>query len=167
MSPLLDRYLSRRTTFSTSNRVKISHQYSQIEDNIIIQDFTHNKPNNHQLQRVDISEIPKTIEEFYSKANTQPKLTNEIQSKEQPEENLSSTESSSAYDPSIWDILQAIVNNIVNNYPYEFSSIIENNNPIKSLSKPLTNTLDTIDTLLQALNEPDSTRNDLEQNQIS
>ncbi len=155
MTPLLDRYFSRKTT----NRVKIYQQNSPIEGNIIIQDFTH-----HQLPRIDISEIPKAIEEFYFQANNEPKSTNEIRSTEQSEENLSPNESSSAYDPSIWDILQAILNDIVNNQPYEFSSIIENHpNPIKSLSKPSMNTLDTIDILLQALNE---TRNDLEQNQI-
>jgi hypothetical protein len=148
MTPSIDRYLSQKTI----NRVKIYHQNSPIEENIILQDFIH-----HPSQRIDISEIPKAIQEFYSQANNEQKSTNEIPSNEQSEETFSPyDESSSAYDPTIWDILQSILNDIVNNQSYEFSPIIENFNPKES-------SMNTLNTLLQALNE---TKNDLEQNPI-
>jgi hypothetical protein len=181
MTPILDRYLLKKKTFSTSNRVKIYHQYSSIEQNAVIQDFTHIK----QSKIINnISQIPKTIEEFYSKANIEQNSISKFEindnTKEQFEENLSPNESSSTYDPLIWDILQAILNHIVNDHTYEFSSIMENDHIIKSSSKNnQLNTLDTIDTLLKALNEPEqctiNKMNDLdvlistpvEQNQIS
>ena len=141
MTPSIDRYLSPKTV----NRVKIYHRNSPVEENIILQDFIP-----HLSQRIDISEIPKAIQEFYSQANNEQKPSNEISSNEQSEENFSPYESSSAYDPTVWDVLQAILNDIVNNQPYEFSPIIETFNSPK---QPSIATLDTIDTLLQALNE--------------
>jgi hypothetical protein len=96
MEPILDRYLSQKTNFSTTNRVKFYQQYSQIEQNTIIQDFTHKKQtkeyllsntiNNHRLERIDISQIPKTIEEFYSKANIEQKQIEINDYKEESEE---------------------------------------------------------------------------------
>jgi len=182
MTPILDRYLLKKKKFSTTNRVKISHQYLQIEQNTILQDFTHIKQsNNHQSECINISQIPKTIEEFYSKANLEQKSISEFEindntNEQQFEENLSPNESS--YDPLIWDILQAIINHIVNDDTYEFSSIIENDYIIKSSSKnEELNTLDTIDTLLKVLNEPEQctinktnaliSSTPIEQNQIS
>jgi hypothetical protein len=184
MTPILDRYLSKKEIFSTNDRVKISHQSSQTEQNIIIQDFTHQQQtkiiNNHQLERIDISQIPKTIEEFYSKAKPISEMEINNNTKKEPtEEELSPNEDSFAYDPSIWDILQAILDHIVNDHPYQFSSITESDYPTKTSTKNESNTLDTIDRLLQVLNEPNSTSeqctidkiNDLdvaiEQNQIS
>jgi hypothetical protein len=54
--------------------------------------------------------------------------------------------------------LQAILNHIIDGHIYEFSSIdyssIENDNLKRSSLKTECNTLDKIDTLLNALNEP-------------
>ncbi|CAF4178055.1 unnamed protein product, partial [Rotaria magnacalcarata] len=62
------------------------------------------------------------------------------------------------YDPCIWDILQAILDHIVNNNIYEISlidrSLIENDDRTKSPLQNESNTFNTIDSLLQALNEP-------------
>ncbi len=174
MTPILDRYLLKKKSFSTSDRVKIYHQYSQIEQNTIIQDFTRIKPtkliNNHQFESINISQIPTAIEEFYSKANIEQKSISDIEmndNKNESEENLSPIESSSVYDPSVWDILQAILNHIVNDHTYEFSSIIETNHRLESLSKNESNTLDTIDTLLQALNEPNYTSEQCTKNKMN
>jgi hypothetical protein len=178
MTPILDRYLLNKKTSSKNNRVKIYHQYSQNEQNIIIQDFTHIKQTKI-MEHMNISQIPKAIEEFYSNVNIEQKSISEIEiknNKEQSIENLSPNESSSAYDPSIWDILQSILNHIVNDRSYEFSSVTENDYLTQSsLKNNQSNTRDTIDTLLQALNEPNyqctiNKTDDLavgEQNQIS
>lgn len=63
-----------------------------------------------------------------------------------------------AYDPCIWDILQAILDHISLNHNYEFSSIesslIEN---VHLSTKSSSNTdCTTFDILLKALNEPDT-----------
>jgi hypothetical protein len=83
IEPILDRYLFKKNNFSTSERVKIYRQYSQIEPNIIIQEFTHMRQtkshliskaiDNHRLERIDISQIPNVIEQFYLNANTKYK----------------------------------------------------------------------------------------------
>jgi hypothetical protein len=83
IEPILDRYLLKKKNFSTSERVKIYRQYSQIEHNTIIQEFTHMRQtknhliaktiHNHRLERIDISQIPKAIEQFYSNANIKSK----------------------------------------------------------------------------------------------
>jgi len=84
IEPILDRYLLKKKIFCTSERVKIYRQYSHIEHNTIIQDFTHmrqtknhllqSKPtDNYKLNRIDISQIPKVIEQFYSNANKKSK----------------------------------------------------------------------------------------------
>jgi hypothetical protein len=96
IEPILDRYLLKKKAFSTSERVKIYHQYSQIEQNTIIQEFTDAKQrkdyllskttNNHRLERIDISQIPKAIEELYSKSNTEQKQICEIQINNNKEE---------------------------------------------------------------------------------
>lgn len=81
IEPILDRYLLKRKKFSTSERVKIYRQYAQIEQKTILQEFTHmrqtrndllSKSREHQrLQRIEISQIPKVIEQFYLHANTE------------------------------------------------------------------------------------------------
>jgi hypothetical protein len=83
IEPILDRYLLKKNNLSTSERVKIYQQYSQTENNTIIQDFTHMRQtkshllsktrDNHRLDRIHISQIPKAIEEFYFNANTKYK----------------------------------------------------------------------------------------------
>jgi len=83
IEPRLDRYLTKKQEFSTTQRVKIYHQHSQIEQNSILQEFAPRKQtkdnllsntiNNHRLERIDISQIPKGIEEFYLKANIKQK----------------------------------------------------------------------------------------------
>jgi hypothetical protein len=83
IEPRLDRYLTKKQEISTTQRVKIYHQHSQIEQNSILQEFTSRKQtkdnllsntiNNHRLERIDISQIPKGIEEFYLKANIEQK----------------------------------------------------------------------------------------------
>ncbi len=83
IEPILDRYLLKKKNLSTSERVKIYRQYSQIEHNKIIQEFTHMKQtkkhllsktiDNHRLERIDISQIPKVIEQFYLNANNKSK----------------------------------------------------------------------------------------------
>jgi hypothetical protein len=83
IEPILDRYLLRKKKFSTCERVKIYQQYSQIEHKTIIQDFTQMRQKklhllsktsgHHRLERIEISQIPKAIEEFYLNANTKSK----------------------------------------------------------------------------------------------
>jgi hypothetical protein len=83
IEPILDRYLLKKKKFSTSERVKIYRQYSQIEHNTIIQDFKYLRQtknhlliktiDNHRLERIDISQIPKVVEDFYLNANTKCK----------------------------------------------------------------------------------------------
>jgi hypothetical protein len=91
IEPILDRYLLKKKKFSTSERVKIYRQYSQIEHKTIIQEFIHmrqtkshllsKKIDYHRLERIDTSQIPKVIEQFYLNANTKYK-----QIEENPEE---------------------------------------------------------------------------------
>jgi hypothetical protein len=90
IEPILDRYLLKKKNFSTSERVKIYRQYSQIEHQTIIQEFTHMRKtkshllskilDNHRLERIDTSHIPKVIEQFYLNANTNCKQIEEEQS---------------------------------------------------------------------------------------
>jgi hypothetical protein len=90
IEPILDRYLLKKKNFSTSERVKIYRQYSQIEHQTIIQEFTHMRKtkshllsktlDNHRLERIDTSHIPKVIEQFYLNANTKCKQIEEEQS---------------------------------------------------------------------------------------
>ncbi|CAF1249668.1 unnamed protein product [Rotaria sordida] len=186
IEPILDRNLIKNKIFSTNERVKIYHQYSQIEQNIILQEFTHikqiknnlllNTINNYQLEHINISQIPKTIEDFYFKANFKEKNIYEIKINNLKEEKIVQTspifnQTSFAYDPCIWDILQAILNHIVNNHIYEFSSInysfIKNDYLTEPLSENECNTFNTIDTLLQALNEPNSTLEQCTKNKIN
>ncbi|CAF4077747.1 unnamed protein product [Adineta steineri] len=175
IEPILDHYLIKKKKISINHRVKLSHQYSQIKQNTIVQEFTERKQtkdyllsntiDNHRLERIDISQIPKTIENFYSQANTKEKQICEIENNNSKEELyvqtiFPSVESSSVYDSCIWDILQAILDHIINNRNYEFSSIeplsIENDYHLTNSSvKTEYNTFDTIDILLQALNQPD------------
>lgn len=157
MTPILDRHLARK---SHTNRVKIYHQYPQMDEHCIIQDFTSEKATNtiqnYQFERIDISQIPMTIKEFYSQAKIETICNVEIPSDRPiPIENQLTEEDSSTYDPSIWDILQAILDQIINGQPYQFSSDLPLINSFKSSSsKSSSNTLDTIDTLLAALTEP-------------
>jgi hypothetical protein len=61
--------------------------------------------------------------------------------------------SSTVYDPCVWDTLQAILNDIIDGNPYEFSSFVPES--IVSIDNRSTaNILDEIEILLQALNEP-------------
>ncbi|CAF3672795.1 unnamed protein product [Rotaria sp. Silwood1] len=189
IEPILDHYLTKKNQFSTSERVKIYHQYSPMEQNIILQEFTHikqtkdnllsNKINNYQFERINISQIPKTIEDFYFKANTKQQnicKSKIIDIKEETEEkiiqtNLVFNQTSFAYDPCVWDILQAILDHIVNNHIYEFSSIdksfIKNDYQTEYLLKEKCNTFNRIDTLLQALNEPNCTLDECKKNKIN
>ena len=90
MEPILDRHLSNKDEFSTNERVKIYHQCSQVQDHTILQEFTYitpaknslilNKINNYQLECMDISQIPKSIEDSYLKANTRQKQISDIES---------------------------------------------------------------------------------------
>ena len=83
IEPILDRYLLRQNKFSTSERVKIYRQYSQIEHNAVIQDFIRMRQtknylvsktiDNHRLERIDISQIPNIIKQYYFHANKQSK----------------------------------------------------------------------------------------------
>jgi hypothetical protein len=93
IEPRLDRYLTNKKAFSINNRTKIYQHDSQIEQNIIQQEFTNikqkkhsNTINNHRLEPIDISQIPKTIEEFYLKANIEQKQTKINVYKEESEE---------------------------------------------------------------------------------
>jgi len=89
IEPILDRYLLKKKNFSTSEKVKIYRQYSQIEHQKIIQEFTHMRQikshllsktmDNHRLERIDISQIPKVIEQFYLNANRKYKQIDEDQ----------------------------------------------------------------------------------------
>ena len=102
IEPILDRYLLKKKNFSTSERVKIYQQYSQIEAKTIIQEFTHMRQtknhlltktiDNRRLECIDISQIPKVIEQFYFNANTkykqicEEKIGNDIKEEEEEEE---------------------------------------------------------------------------------
>ncbi|CAF3397012.1 unnamed protein product [Rotaria sp. Silwood1] len=186
IEPILDRYLLKKNKFSTSERVKIYQQYSQIEHNTIIQDFTHMRQtkkhllsktiDNHRLERIDISQIPKVIEQYYLNANKKSKkfyenqINNDTEEEEEEEEEkdkeecvqtpIGLDECSSTYDPCVWDMLQAILNHVVDGHIYEFSSIVDSsllieNDKIRKISQEKeSNTLDKIDILLNALNEP-------------
>lgn len=76
--PIIDRYLLSKKTRSTSERVKIYHQSPEIEQNLIIQEFSNikqtkdyflaNTINNHRLESINITHIPKAIEDFYFNA---------------------------------------------------------------------------------------------------
>lgn len=164
-SPLLDRYLARKIPIN--DRVKISHRYTYIDEQLILQDFTSKKSTNtiqnYQFESIDISQIPKSIKEFYSQAKIEPILNDDI-----PIERIITNEDqysfSSNYDPLIWDLLQSILDDIVHHQPYEFSSTFPVVNSVPLPLKTPTNTLDTIDTLLQALSEPNLTENNLEDN---
>ncbi|CAF2835832.1 unnamed protein product [Rotaria sp. Silwood2] len=182
IEPILDRYLLKKNKFSTSERVKIYQQYSQIEHNTIIQDFTHMRQtkrhllskttDNRRLERIDISHIPKVIEQYYFNANNKSKQFYENQINDNTEEEkdekekeecvqalIGLDECSSTYDPCVWDILQAILNHISDGHVYEFSSIVNSsllieNDKIRKIShEKESNTLDKIDILLNALNE--------------
>ena len=162
-SPLFDRHFAKK---STNDRVKISHSYVQVDEQLILQEFTSKKSTNtkqnYQFEPIDISQIPDSIKEFYSQAKIEP-----ISNLDRPIEKNMTTEdqySSSAYDPSIWDILQSILDDIVHHQPYQFSSTFSPVNSVPFSSKTPTNTLDTIDTLLQSLTEPNLTENDLNEN---
>ncbi|CAM4882651.1 unnamed protein product [Rotaria socialis] len=173
IEPLLDRYLAKKKKISTSERVKIYHQYPQNQQNIISQEFSHikqtkeyvlsNTIKNHRLESVNISQIPKVIEDFYLKANVIQNNVSEMDVDNAKEEkhvqtSLLSNYTTDTYDPCIWDILQAIIDHIVNNNIYEISlidrSLIENDDRTKSPLQNESNTFNTIDSLLQALNEP-------------
>ena len=169
ITPSLDRHLTRK---NSSNRVKIFHQYSQIDEHYIIQDFTSDKSTNtiqnYQFERIDISQIPLTIKQFYSQAKIEPISNVDIPlDLHPPIESQSIEEDSSAYDPSIWDVLQSILDEIVHQQPYQFSSDLPLINPLKSSSKTSNNTLNTIDTLLTALTEPNLISNNPPDNLIS
>ncbi|CAF1070051.1 unnamed protein product [Rotaria sordida] len=182
IEPILDRYLLKKNQFSTSERVKIYQQYSDIEHNTIIQDFTHMRQtkkylltktiDNHRLERIDISHIPTVIEQYYLNANQKSKQSDEneinydIQEEEEEDKDeflqtsIDLDKCSSTYDPCVWDILQAILNHIIDDHIYEFSSIVDSsllieNDKVRKISQENeSNTLDKIDLLLNALNEP-------------
>jgi len=135
IEPILDRYLFSKKQYSTSERVKIYRQYSQIEPNTIIQDFTHMRQmksylltkqihQQQRLERIEISQIPKSIEQFYQNAN--------------------STHQSRQIDTCVSDVLQSIVDRLSN----------ENDEQCQTTS---INILDRIDCLLDKLNEPNYT----------
>lgn len=66
-------------------------------------------------------------------------------------------ECSSAYDPCVWDLLQAIVNHISDGHTSEFPSTIDSYLPNENVNKAKSSQetiLDKIDTLLCELNEP-------------
>ncbi|CAF1421227.1 unnamed protein product, partial [Adineta steineri] len=73
---------------------------------------------------------------------------------------ISPDESSSVYDPCVWDVLQAILNEIIDGQTYEYSSrtdsslSIENDKITRVIQNQESNVLDTIDILLNALNTP-------------
>lgn len=79
IEPLLDRYLFEKNEFSTSERVKIYRQYSHIDGQTILQEFSQmrqtrkhllsNAKTNHRLERIEISRIPRVIEQFYLNAH--------------------------------------------------------------------------------------------------
>lgn len=79
IEPILDRYLLKKKKFSTSERVKIYRQYAQVEQKTILQEFARMRQTRNdlltksrdqqRLQRIDISQIPKVIEQFYLNAN--------------------------------------------------------------------------------------------------
>jgi hypothetical protein len=87
IEPILDRYLFKKKNFSTSERVKIYRQYSQIEHQTIIQEFTQMRKtkshlltktlDNHRLERIEYSQIPKVIEQFYQNANRKYQIDEE------------------------------------------------------------------------------------------
>lgn len=98
IEPILDRYLSKKNKYSTSERVKIYRHYSEIEHNTIIQEFIHmrktrkyllsNTIDNHRLERIDTSQIPKIVEQYYYDANKKFASVNEslIENNEEKEE---------------------------------------------------------------------------------
>ena len=93
IEPILDRYLLKKKKFSTSERVKIYRQYAQIEQKTIIQEFTRMRQTrshlvaktreNQRLERIEISQIPKVIEQFYINANTKSRQIDEEPSDEE------------------------------------------------------------------------------------
>lgn len=80
IEPILDRYLMKKKKYLTSERVKIYRQYAQIEQKTILQEFARMRQTKNdlltktrdqqRLQRIEISQIPKVIEQFYLNANT-------------------------------------------------------------------------------------------------
>lgn len=97
IEPILDRYLFEHNRFSTSERVKIYRQYLNIEPRTILQDFAqmrHTKKHllsknetRHRLERIEISQIPKVIEQFYQKARQKPVFIDEdLQEIQQPQQ---------------------------------------------------------------------------------
>ncbi|UJR14037.1 hypothetical protein I4U23_001035 [Adineta vaga] len=187
VEPTLDRYLFNRIDHSMNQRVKICQPCSSMKQDIIAQDFNQRKQtknyfllntiHNHRLERVDISHIPETIAEFYSKINSEQRQIREISKDNLKKEMnyqtiLPSNEISSTYDPCVWDTLQDILNDIINEDFYKFSSIesvsIENDHSlIESRSTIENNTLDTIDVLLQALDEPHYTITESTENKLN
>ncbi len=170
--------------------MKIYRQYSQIEHNTIIQEFRHMRQtrghlsaktiDNHRLERIDISQIPKVVEQFYSNANRkyQP-IDHPIEEDEEEcvqveslarklrikiasffQTSISPDESPSGYDPCVWDTLQAMLDDVTDGHSYQFSSCTdatvstENDPRTKASSNPDLTILDRIDSLLTALNEP-------------
>lgn len=140
IEPLLDRFLFDKNRFSTSERVKIYGQYAQIEHQNILQDFTRmrqtksylvSKTNHQRLERIEISHIPKIIEQAY--ANPSTNIDESVKIREN--------------DQSISETLEAIITSISDGKPYPF---------LKNLSDQdkSTNVLEQIDRLLYSLNEP-------------
>lgn len=90
IEPILDRYLSKKKKLSTSERVKIYRQYAQVEQKTILQEFARMRQTRNdlltksrdqqRLQRIDISQIPKVIEQFYLNANTACQQIEEVES---------------------------------------------------------------------------------------
>ena len=161
---MLDRFLLKKNKFSTSERVKIYRQYSQIEHQAIIQEFTRMRRtktyllsktvnSNHRLERIETSHIPTIIEEFYLNANRKHDADAASEVDDDDESVQVRVERASTYNPCVWDTLQAILGHVIDGHPYEFSSTIAiENDPVASDTS--VNVLDTIDTLLHALNEP-------------
>ncbi|CAF3366871.1 unnamed protein product [Rotaria socialis] len=175
IEPILDRYLLKKNIYSTSERVKIYRQYSQIEHNTIIQEFTRMRQtkkhllsktvDNNKLGSIDISQIPKVIEQYYSNANKKFTHADENfmdDTKDEKEECIQAPvvvndRSSTSYEPCVWDVLQAIINDISDGHIYEFSSISDSsllNGNDQTSKKSQETILDKIDILLNELNEP-------------
>ncbi|CAF1640400.1 unnamed protein product, partial [Adineta ricciae] len=179
VEPTLDRCLVKRKDQSINQRVKLYQQHTLRKQDVVVQDFNQKKQtkdyfllntiNNHRSERVDISQIPHSIAQFYSKIHSEQKHTPQLETKDLKQKILVQTtplpdETSLAYDPCVWDILQSILNHIVNDEQYEISfvesvSIENDHSSTDRISKNECNTLDTIDVLLQALSEPRSTEN--------
>jgi len=149
----------RMTNTHSQQRVRIFEKSSRISSNIIRQDFKKKSKSlktiaNKQFEYKEISQIPLAIKQFYSTSDQIPisKSIDDISSSSSSSTTTTSSSSSFVYDPTVWDVLQSILDDTTHARTYEFSPFIET----QPMNETKTNPYDTMDYLIGKLNQPNS-----------